>query len=57
MWEDKIVEEVRLARDAYAGKFDYELHAICEDCRKHQKQSGHRIVTRAPRKPVRKVAA
>ena len=57
MWKDLIVEEVRQVRDDYARKSDYDMHAICEDCRKQQNNSGHQVVTRAPRTPWNKVAA
>jgi len=52
MWQDPIVEEVRRARDEHAKKFNYDLHAICEDFRKRQRSSGHRIVSRQPRIPI-----
>ena len=29
--KDPIVEEVRKIRDAHAAKFQFDLHAICED--------------------------
>ena len=57
MWRDPIVEEVRRIRDEHAKKFNYDLHAICEDIRKKQGSSGRRVVTRAPRKPVGRSAA
>jgi len=44
MWRDEIVEEVRKARDEYAAKFDYDLHAIARDLREKQEQSGKTIV-------------
>ncbi len=33
MAHDPIVEEVRAAREAYGGEFDFDLIAICEDLR------------------------
>ena len=44
MWRDEIVEEVRKAREEYAAKFDFDLHAIARDLREKQEQSGKTIV-------------
>ncbi|CAK0776823.1 hypothetical protein CCP3SC1AL1_860010 [Gammaproteobacteria bacterium] len=52
MWQDPIIEETRRIKDEYAKKFNYDLHAICEDLRQKQSLSGHRVVFRQPRKPV-----
>ena len=35
-WEDPIVAEVRRVRDQLAKKFNYDVHAICEDLRARQ---------------------
>jgi hypothetical protein len=56
MWQDPIVEEVRRIRDEHAKKFNYDLHAICEDFRKMQSSSGHTVVSRQPRKPAIPIA-
>ena len=45
MIRDRIVEEVRAARQAHAARFAYDLHAIVQDARRHQKTSRKRIVT------------
>jgi hypothetical protein len=37
---DKIVEEVRKARDEYARNFNYDLEAICADLQRRQKVIG-----------------
>jgi hypothetical protein len=42
--KDPIVEEVRAAREAHAAKFGYDLQAILEDARRHQRLSGHRVI-------------
>ena len=58
MWKDKIVEEIHKYRDDYAKKFNYDLHAICDDLRKKQSSLKNHSVTLHP-KPVsyiRKVA-
>lgn len=36
MWQDPIVEEIHNIREEYAKKFNYDIHAICEDIRKMQ---------------------
>jgi len=46
MWKDPVVEEVRAIRDEYAQRFDYDLHAICEDLRKKQAEEKREVVTR-----------
>jgi hypothetical protein len=45
--KDPIIDEVRAARDEYAAKFNYNLHRIAEDARRHQRRSGRPIVKRA----------
>jgi hypothetical protein len=42
--KDPIVEEVRRSRDEHARKFNYDLSAICEDLRRIQRESGHKVV-------------
>ena len=44
MWRDEIVEEVRKARDEYAVRFNYDLHAIAQDAREKQEQGGKTII-------------
>jgi len=51
---DPIVEEVREARRKHAERFNLDLHAICEDLKKKEKNSGHRIIS-LPAKPLVKV--
>ena len=43
--KDPIVEEIRKIRDAHAAKFQFDLHAICEDLRKQEKACGHPVVS------------
>ena len=58
MWHDLVVEEIWRIRYDYARKFEFDLHAICEDLRKRQVNSDREIITHPPRKPVRrKIAA
>jgi len=51
MWKDLLIEEIRKYRNEYAKQFGYDLHAICQDLRKKQGQSGRRVVPLSP-KPV-----
>ena len=52
MQTDPIVEEVRRIRREYARQFDYDLHAIAADLRRHEREHPERVVTFPP-KPVR----
>lgn len=49
---DTIVKEVRQARDEYARRFNYDLHAMCADLRREQELSGRPVVS-LPKRPVR----
>jgi len=51
MWKDPVVEEIHRIRDEQAKKFNYDLHAICEDARAKQMSAGHKVVSRSPKKP------
>jgi len=48
---DSIVAEVRTAREQYARRFNYDLHAMCLDLRREQERSHAKVVT-LPRRPV-----
>lgn len=50
MQPDPIVAEVRAAREAYAAKFNFDLHAICRDLKEKERASGRQIVSFAPRR-------
>ena len=52
--KDPIVEEVRKVRNAHAAKFNFDLHAICEDLRKKEKDCGHPVISLPPKKPLLK---
>lgn len=52
MPRDPIVDEVRAIKERLAAKFNFDVRAIGEDARKRQAESGHRIVSRPPRRPV-----
>ncbi len=51
MTEDRIVDEVRKARDEYARQFNYDLDAICKDLQKKQEQPGKNVVSFPPKRP------
>jgi hypothetical protein len=53
MWLDPIVEEVRKIREAHAAKFDYDLRAIYQDLKDREKQSGWKVESRPPKRPLR----
>ncbi len=48
---DTIVEEVRKIRDDYARRFNYDLHAMCDDLRHEQELSVAAIVS-FPKRPA-----
>ena len=51
---DPIIEEIRTIRDAHANRFQFDLHAICEDLRKKEKTFGHPIVSLPPKRIFKK---
>ncbi len=56
MRNDPIVDEIRRIRQEHTDRFHGDLHAICEDLRRQERESGRDYVSFAPR-PVRGVAA
>lgn len=50
---DAIIDEVRRARDEHAVRFNFDLHAICEDLREKEKECGHRVVSLPPKTRLR----
>ena len=50
--KDPIVEEVRRYRRNHSERFENDLDAICDDLRRHQAVSGHRIVRLNPKKII-----
>ena len=53
MWADPVVEEVRRAREAYAGHFEYDLAAIVKDLRaqtEELKEQGWREISMPPKR-------
>jgi hypothetical protein len=53
---DPIVAEIRKIRDEYARRFNYDLHAMCEDLRRKARLRGARVVSYPPRPPQTFVA-
>lgn len=49
MIDDPIVNEIREIRRAYALKFNNDLHAICEDLRRQERESDRQFRTPAQR--------
>ena len=45
MIDDPIVDEIRRIRRAYAEKFNNDLHAICEDLRRQERESDREFRT------------
>lgn len=52
MWNDKIVEEIHKSREEYLKKFNYDIHAVCQDIRKKTRDNDRRVVKPVPR-PVK----
>ena len=50
MRDDPIVEEIRRIRQEHTDRFNGDLHAICEDLRRQQRESGRRYVSFPPRR-------
>jgi len=51
MWIDPLVEEIHQVRQAHAARFNYDLHAILNDFRQRQSQSGKTVVSFAKGRP------
>jgi hypothetical protein len=51
--KDPIVEEVRKIRHAHAARFNFDLHAICEDLRRKERNCGHPLVTLPPKRRLK----
>lgn len=51
MHNDPIVDEIRRVRQVHTDRFNGDLHAICEDLRRQERQSGRQYVSFARRHP------
>jgi hypothetical protein len=49
MRDDPIVEEIRQLRKQHTEKFKGNLHAICEDLRSQERESGREYTALSPR--------
>lgn len=49
MYNDPIVEEIRRIRKGHTDRFGGDLHAICEDLRRQERESGVEYVDYPPR--------
>jgi hypothetical protein len=47
MINDPIVNEIRQIRQAYAARFNNDVHAICEDLRRQERESDRAFRTPA----------
>lgn len=47
---DPIVDEIRRARQTHTDRHGADLHAICEDLRRQEQESGKQFVSLAPRR-------
>lgn len=56
MRNDPIVDEIRRIRKEHTDKFNGDLHAICEDIRRQERESGRKYVSYPPRR-IEDVAA
>jgi hypothetical protein len=50
MPDDPIIAEIRRIRAEYAAQFHGDLHAMCEDLRRRERESGRKYVTLPPRR-------
>jgi len=50
MKPDPIVEELHKIREEHAAKFQYDLAAICADLKKIERDCGHPVVSRKPKR-------
>ena len=51
MLNDPVVNEIRAIRNTHAASFKYDVHAICDDYRRRQRESGREYISR-PSRPV-----
>lgn len=50
MRNDPIVNEIRRIRQQHTEKFNGDLHAICEDLRQQERESGREYASFPPRR-------
>ena len=54
MKRDEIVGQIRKIRDDHAAKFGYDIDAIVRDIRTREGKDGEPVVSRSPRRTVRR---
>ena len=47
---DPVLAQVRKVREEYAAQFQGNIHAMMDDIRRRQKESGHTAVAREPKR-------
>jgi len=52
MLNDPIVNEIRAIRRAHAEKFDNDLHALCEELRRQERESSREFRTPEDRRVI-----
>jgi hypothetical protein len=50
MRSDPIVDEIREIRQQHTDEFQRDLHAICEDIRRQERESSRKFVKLSPRR-------
>lgn len=50
MADDEIMAEVRAIRDAYAKRFNYDVRAIFDDAKEHEKRTTRKVVSLEPKR-------
>jgi len=52
MRDDPIVDGIRRARREHARRFNFDLHAICEDLRRQERESGREYISPSAASPA-----
>lgn len=52
MPQDEIIQEVRANREAYGGRFNFDIRAIYRDAKEREQKEGHKVVALEPRRTV-----
>lgn len=47
--KDEIIENLRIVREAYASRFNYDIAALFDHARERTQQSEERVVKRQPK--------
>ena len=52
MRDDPIVNEIRQGRKEHSRRFHFDLHAICDDLRRQERESGREYVSPSAESPA-----